>query len=486
MADLPSVLSLSVLPCIHSVSSPDVLCRAFGMPRRDSRLVTPGDVYFCIRGRNHDGHTTLSDAILRGAACAVLDDPSYIGTAEAHSLPWVLVSDTAEAFLPACLAYCGNPERGMHLYAVTGTNGKTSVTYLLEAIFTAYDPGTPCAVFGTVENRVAGVRSKTENTTPAPEVTSELLAYAHRRGVRHVFLEASSHALAQHRLSGHRFDCGIFTNLGTDHLDYHETPEDYFLCKRSLFFACDRALINTDDPHGRRLYEDPLLCGRAVSYTPRTNGGDYTLSFLPRDLTVAPAAFLAENRLAAAACASMAGIPHSVIVRAIRSMPPIPGRMECVRRVPFSVYLDFAHTPDALRAALSGLRAELEKTAEGAKLHVVFGCGGDRDRTKRPMMGLAAAEYADRIILTADNSRSEATCDIIADILGGIPPEHLSKTVVIEDRRDAIRHALCTASCGDTVLLAGKGHETSQTDRDGVHPFSERDIISDYFSENDP
>lgn len=474
---------LNALPCIQSVSSPDIVHHEYGIPRRDSRLVTPGDLYFCIRGRHHDGHTTLSDAAARGAACAVLDDPSYIGTAEALSLPWVLVSDTAVCFLPACLAYHGNPERGMHLYAVTGTNGKTSITYLLEAIFTTYDPDTPCAVFGTVENRVAGVRSKTENTTPAPEVTSELLAYARRRGVRHVFLEASSHALAQHRLSGLRFDCGIFTNLGTDHLDYHETPEEYFLCKRSLFSSCSRALINTDDPYGRRLYEDPQFRGRAVSYTPVSNSGDYPLSFLPQDLTEAPAAFIAENRLAAAACASMAGISRSVIVRAIRTMPPIPGRMECVRKTPFSVYLDYAHTPDALRSALSGLRARQNKTAPNAQLHVVFGCGGDRDRTKRPMMGLAAAEYADRIILTADNSRSEATCDIIADILGGIPSEHLGKTVVIENRRDAIRYALCTAAHGDTVLLAGKGHETSQTDRDGVHPFSERDIIKDYFSE---
>lgn len=474
------------VPGIRIVSSAAALPHTSGTPRRDSRLVGPNDVYFCIRGAHHDGHTTLSEAAARGAACAVLDDPAYIAAAEALSVPWVLVSDTAAAFLPACLAFHGHPERGMQLYAVTGTNGKTSVTYLLEAIFSAYAPHTPSAVFGTVENRIAGIPQKTEHTTPAPEVLSALLALSAERGVRNVFLEASSHALAQHRLSGLHFECGIFTNLGTDHLDYHETPEDYFLCKRSLFYSCSRALINTDDAYGRRLSEDPAFRDRCISYSPQTAGGTFPLSFLPQDLTDTLAPCIAANRLAAAACAYTAGIPRAVIARAIRTMPPIPGRMECVRCSPFSVYLDYAHTPDALRAVLSGLKAQQLKTAPHGRLCVVFGCGGDRDRTKRPMMGLAAAEYADRIVLTSDNSRSEATCDIIADILGGIPSEHLGKTTVIEDRRDAIRFALSSAADGDTVLLAGKGHETYQTDRDGVHPFSERDIIQDYFSENRP
>ena len=466
---------------ILCMSDPELFSTPCAAPKRDSRLLGAGDVFFCIRGRTHDGHTAIPTAAARGAACVVIDNLTAVKAADDHALPWILVRDTAALFLPACLAYHGHPQRGMHLYAVTGTNGKTSVTYLLEAIFSSDANTSPCAVFGTVENRIAGNAYRTEHTTPAPEITAELLSRARDAGVRTVILEASSHALAQKRLSGLHFDCAIFTNLSEDHLDYHPTIEDYYLAKRSLFYHCDRAVINIDDPHGKQLFEDPTLSCRKYSYAPNGNGAAFPLSFLPSDLSKTPCDFIAANRLAAAACASLAGIGQSEIFSAIRSMPPIPGRMECIRQTPFSVYLDYAHTPDALHRALSGLRKTLP--TPNSRLHVVFGCGGDRERQKRPMMGAIAAALADRITLTSDNSRSENVQDIIADILDGIPGAQLAKAAVIEDRAAAIRHVLSMAEPGDIVLLAGKGHENYQTDRSGTHPFSEREIIQSWFNE---
>ncbi len=465
---------------ILDISNSEILTLPCANPRRDSRLIGAGDVFFCIRGRKHNGHDNLAEAAMRGAVCAVMDDPHAIPTAAALSLAWILVRDTSAVFLPACLAYHGHPERGMQLYAVTGTNGKTSVTYLLEAIFSAYPPTSPCAVFGTVENRIAGVPYRTENTTPAPEVTAELLSRARDTGVKTVLMEASSHALAQNRLSGLTFVCGIFTNLSEDHLDYHPTMEDYFLSKCRLFFSCRHALINTDDPWGKRLCRDRKIPARVHTFSPAGSPSDYPISFLPGALADTPCDFIAANRLAAAACASMAGVAHEIIFSAIDAMPQIPGRMELVRDTPCAVYLDYAHTPDALRRVLSGLR----RICGDGQLTVLFGCGGDRDRQKRPIMGAAATELADRVILTADNSRSEDVQYIIADILFGVDSRNLYKTAVIEDRRKAIQYVLRTANPGDTVLLAGKGHETYQTDRDGVHPFSEREIIQAYYEKN--
>ena len=464
---------------ILGISTPDLLTKECAAPKRDSRRIGAGDVFFCIRGRHHDGHTDLAAAAVGGAVCAVIDNPDVIAAADALPLPWIFVRETAAVFLPACLSYHGHPERDLQLYAVTGTNGKTSVTYLLEAIFSAYDKTAPCAVIGTVENRIAGIAYRTENTTPAPEVTAELFARARDAGVRTVIMEASSHALAQNRLSGLTFACGIFTGLSEDHLDYHPTLEDYFHAKRRLFFSCEQALYNIDDPHGMRLFDDTAIPAERHAFSLLQPTAEYPASHLPEDLRNTPCDFIAANRLAAAACASLAGVPADVTADAIRTMKPIPGRMEVIRHTPCSVYLDYAHTPDALRRVLEGL----QRIKKG-RLCVLFGCGGDRERQKRPMMGAAAAELADRIILTADNSRTEDVRDILAEILPGIAPCDRHKVTVITDRRAAILYALNTAAPDDTVLFAGKGHETYQTDQTGTHPFSERAIVDAYYKEN--
>ena len=456
--------------CKSSTFDPALPCAS---PCRDSRRIQPGDVFFCIRGPQFDGHTAIADAARRGAVCAVLEDPA---AADTCPVPWIAVRDSAAAFLSACLAQNGHPEHGMTLIAVTGTNGKTSVTYMLEAIFRR--AGHRCAVFGTVENRIDGTAFPSPNTTPAPELLAEHLRLAREKNVSAVLMEVSSHALAQRRLSGLHFDYGIFTNLTEDHLDYHRTMEDYFACKRQLFLSCDTMLINADDPHGKRLLADPALPDTRYAVTPYSDAGDYTAAFLPEDLRTGCCDFVAANRLLAAACAVLAGISPGTAFAALHAMPPIPGRMECIRETPFSVYIDYAHTPDALERALHGLRAQ---KMPGTRLLVLFGCGGDREREKRPKMGAIAASAADLAVITADNSRSEDVRDIIADILSGVAQAQRGKCRVVCDRRDAIYEILSLAAPGDCVLLAGKGHETCQTDRLGTHPFSERAAVGAYF-----
>ena len=472
---------MTVYRLLEDIQAHDILCKSSTFddtlpctsPCRDSRRIQPGDVFFCIRGPQFDGHTALSDAAHRGAVCAVLEDPAAGDTCP---IPWIAVRDTAAAFLSACLAQNGHPERGMTLIAVTGTNGKTSVTYMLEAIFR--HAGHRCAVFGTVENRIDGTVFPSGNTTPAPELLARQLRLAREKNVSTVLMEVSSHALAQRRLSGLHFEYGIFTNLTEDHLDYHRTMEDYFSSKRQLFLSCNTMLVNADDPAGVRLLADPALPDARYAVTPYSDTGDYTAAYLPQDLRLGCCDFVAANRLLAAVCANLAGISADTAFAALRTMPPIPGRMECIRKTPTSVYIDYAHTPDALTRALRSLRAQ---NMPGTRLLVLFGCGGDREREKRPKMGAIAASCADLAVITADNSRSEDVRDIIADILSGVMPAQRGKCRVVCDRRDAIYEILSLAAPGDCVLLAGKGHETSQTDRLGTHPFSERGTVDAYF-----
>ncbi|MBO5648534.1 MAG: UDP-N-acetylmuramoyl-L-alanyl-D-glutamate--2,6-diaminopimelate ligase [Clostridia bacterium] len=457
-----------ILRCAPQLS----LSAPCAMPRRDSRAVCAHDVFFCIRGTRFDGHTAIADAAARGACCAVLDDPAFCTAADAIGIPWILLNDTASAFLPACLAYYGHPERSMTLLAVTGTNGKTSTAYLLEAVFGADVRHAPTACFGTVEYRVAEERYVSSHTTPTPEETALYLSRAHDLGVKTAIFEASSHALSQGRLSGLHFEIGIFTGLGEDHLDYHHSTEPYFEAKRSLFFSCTRGLVNVDDPHGARLYADRAFAGRLTGYSPTDGTAAWRLSALPQALTDTVCPFIAANRLAAAACGAMLGIPIDTACRAMLAMPPIPGRMELLTDTPFAVYLDYAHTPDALRAALTGLR----HTYPTARLRVLLGCGGDREREKRPQMGAIAATLADDAVISEDNSRTEDPLAIFADIVSGIARQHRARITLIPDRAAAIAHLLSVSQPGDVILLAGKGHETTQTDARGTRPFSDRDI----------
>ncbi|MGM9624441.1 MAG: UDP-N-acetylmuramoyl-L-alanyl-D-glutamate--2,6-diaminopimelate ligase [Eubacteriales bacterium] len=473
-----------------------------GMPRRDAGSVRAGDVFFCIRGTRFDGHDAIGEAVRRGAGLVVLSDMRY---ANACPVPWICVRSTSEIFLPACLAAAGHPEDGMHLYAVTGTNGKTSVTYLLEAMFSASDASardSVCTVIGTVENRIAGHAAASSQTTPPPEELCEILCRSRKAGVGTVILEASSHALAQHRLSGLHFDAGIFTNLTEDHLDYHKNMEDYFRCKRQLFLSCEAALINIDDPFGRRLFADDTLPAARVSFSVcnspqekepcagrqadvrsfvQNTGGETRLTLSSRlwgqKELYSPlrGRFAAANITAAAALCLYAGLSFDAIQAGLSRLVRIPGRMECIVSEPFSVFLDYAHTPDALSRAIVSVREM--PGGDDARVLVLFGCGGDREHEKRPMMGRIAADGADICVITSDNSRSEEPADIIAAITRGIGAHPRAEIHVIPDRRTAIEAILDMARPHDRILLAGKGHETYQCDKTGRHPFSERDIV---------
>ncbi|MBP3919122.1 MAG: UDP-N-acetylmuramoyl-L-alanyl-D-glutamate--2,6-diaminopimelate ligase [Clostridia bacterium] len=464
------------------------------MPCRDARRVTADDVFFAVRGTHFDGHNAIPEAAARGAALVVLDDIRYADTCPT---PWICVRDAAQAFLPACLSCAHHPERGMSLYAVTGTNGKTSITYLLEAIFSQNPAYAPCAVIGTVENRIAGEILPASRTTPPPEELCALLCRARDAGVKTVILEASSHALAQGRLSGLHFSAGIFTNLTEDHLDYHKSMEAYFHCKRSLFFSCDTAVLNIDDPYGRRLYADDAIPAKKIGYSLSDCGADWFakatqnkdgchLLLLSKENTPLSlysslrGSFAAPNITASCACAYDAGISPTQMQAGLCSLDNIPGRMECIVSSPYAVFLDYAHTPDALSRAILSVRehcrsAAVEQNVPAPRTLVLFGCGGDREHEKRPKMGKIAASLADITVITSDNSRSEDPIDIINAILAGIPDR--KNVIVIPDRRRAIEEILDMAQPGDCILLAGKGHENYQIDKTGTHPFSEREIV---------
>lgn len=488
LGDLPCEEILGMSPWFDGTA----VC---GAARRDARCVERGDVFFCIRGTHFDGHTAIGQAACRGASLVVLEEMRYADTCP---IPWICIRDTRAAFLPACLCAAGHPERGMHLYAVTGTNGKTSVTYLLEAMFSSDPEYAPCAVIGTVENRIAGENFPTSATTPPPEELCALLCHARERGVKTVILEASSHALAQGRLSGLHFDAGIFTNLTEDHLDYHGSMEDYFLCKRRLFFSCSSMIANADDPYGIRLLLDEDIPAEKISFS---LAGNYPHAFRAQPhpvgngtrLTVTSpdgaenelsshlrGSFAAQNITAAAVCAYSAGLSHKTVQTGLSSLENIPGRMECIVETPFSVFVDYAHTPDALRRAICSVKNMPSDPGTTARTLVLFGCGGDREREKRPQMGAIASELADISIITSDNSRSEDPLAIIGDIVAGIPDSPHAEIHIVPDRKQAIETVLSLAHPGDSVLLAGKGHENYQIDRDGRHPFSEKEIVHNY------
>jgi UDP-N-acetylmuramoyl-L-alanyl-D-glutamate--2,6-diaminopimelate ligase len=478
----------------------------------DSRRVEPGDLFACLPGLKTDGHRFLGDALARGAAAVLLERPE----ASPLSVPALLVPSAREAMAWAAAALHGYPSRRLTLVGVTGTNGKTTTTYLVEALFRA--AGRKTGVIGTLGARIGDRALPGDRTTPEAPDLQALFAEMGAEGVSAASMEVSSHALAQHRTLGAEFDAGIFTNLTQDHLDFHESMEAYFEAKTILFRDYPArsakpfiAVINADDPYGRRLaaelgrvvtygVTDPAAQVRAADVRALPAGISFTLrlgeeSPIPVRLSLG-GHFNVLNALAAAAAGWALGIPAGTIGAALESVLGVPGRFEAVREgQEFAVIVDYAHSPDGLENVLRAARA-----LEPARLLLVFGCGGDRDRTKRPLMGALAAEHAAIAFVTSDNPRSEEPSAIIADILAGVrqvlgarcsvlggevtdpcptgpSTEHRApSTVVIEpDRRAAIEAALRAARAGDLVLIAGKGHENYQIFADRTIHFDDRE-----------
>ncbi len=457
----------------------------------DSRRAHPGSLFVAIRGLHTDGHTYLGDAAQAGAVAAIIAD-SWTGETP---LPALRTADTRTAL--ACLwdAWYGHPARSMRLVAVTGTNGKTSVSTMLAAICRAALCrtgliGTVGCFVGDRQLDTAGGDPLANMTTPDPAELYRILAALRDDGADTVILEASSHALALGKLTPLHFAAGIYTNLTPEHLDFHGTMADYLTAKLRLFPACDVAVVNRDDPHWAAVAAScpgrVCTCSahgeadvRALEINSLGADGMAYLLTAPharfRIRTPIPGQFTVSNSLLAAACALELGISPIAVQDALAQLRGVEGRLERVplSGLPFAVFIDYAHTPDALENLLRTVRSFRRP---GERIVLLFGCGGDRDPAKRKPMGRIATELADFTIVTSDNPRTEPPGDIIAQILRGVDRE--KPHTVIPDRAEAIDYAIRTARPGDILLLAGKGHERYALDADGRHPFDERELVT--------
>jgi UDP-N-acetylmuramoyl-L-alanyl-D-glutamate--2,6-diaminopimelate ligase len=452
----------------------------------DSRKVKPGTLFVAIHGEKTDGNKFVGDAITRGAAAIVSEEarPESIPA----KIPWIKVPAARKALASVAANYFGRPAEVLKLIGVTGTNGKTTTSYLVDSILRA--AGCEVGLFGTIAYRVLRESRPAIHTTPESLDMQNFLADVVRAGGTHAVLEASSHALALDRLWGCPFAVAIFTNLTRDHLDFHKTFDDYFAAKRRLFEGTGGAapgagVINRDDAYGKQLAG---LAARTLTYGLEP-GADITarkpaLSFSGLEFTAETPIGKIEvrsplvgrinvyNILAAIGAGVALDLAREVIAAGIAQLSSVPGRFERIDAgQPFLVIVDYAHTDDALRNLLSTAK---ELHADG-RIITLFGCGGDRDRTKRPLMGEAAGRSSDIVILTSDNPRSEDPLLIINDAIVGVQRTN-AKFLVEPDRERAIEIALDQARPGDIVLLAGKGHETSQVLRDRTIDFDDREM----------
>ena len=428
----------------------------------DSRRVESGSLFCCVPGTTTDGHRFAADAVASGAIALLVE--RFLDL----DVPQIRVAEggVRSAMAQVSAAFFGYPSRHLAMVGVTGTNGKTTVTHLVLSILAA--AGTPAGAIGTLTG---------ERTTPeSPDLQATLADFRHQ-GRRAVAMEVSSHALTQHRVDGIVFDVAAFTNLSHEHLDHHQSMEAYFAAKASLFVR-DRtrlAVVNLDDPWGERLVQQ--LAGVAVAVVRRSDASDVELTVGSSSFTwhghpvtlPLSGAFNVDNALMAAAIATGLGIEEPAIVAGLASATPPPGRMEVVTPgPPFAVLVDFAHTPAGLEAALASAR----RMAGSGRVVCMFGAGGDRDPEKRPMMGEVAGRLADVVVLTSDNPRSEDPQEIIAQVRAGIGP---GADLVIElDRSTAIARTVGLGRTGDVIVLAGKGHETTQELDGSVVPFDDR------------
>ncbi len=418
----------------------------------DNRKVEPGTLFFCVRGFTRDGHDFASDAIQRGAAALVVDHPLGLGVAE------VVVEDVRAAMAPAAARFHRDPTARLKMVGVTGTNGKTTTCFLVRDLLEA--GGIRTGLLGTVTSFVGGEERPTVRTTPEAIDLQCTFAEMADAGDRACAMEVSSHALELGRADCIRWDVAVFTNLSQDHLDFHPSMEDYFRAKRRLFEAARDAVkvVNVDDEYGRRLaFEHPdaitYSLADALELETDFSGSRFVLDGV-RMRTPHPGPFNVLNALAAIHAARALGVEDRVIAPALARAGRVPGRFEPVDEgQDFAVIVDYSHTPDSLENVLKAAR----ELAGQARVICVFGCGGDRDRAKRPLMGRIASEWADRAIVTSDNPRSEEPEEIIREVIAAMPdPEW---TV---DRREAIDRAIAGAGPGDVVVVAGKGHEQGQ------------------------
>ncbi|MCC7175121.1 MAG: UDP-N-acetylmuramoyl-L-alanyl-D-glutamate--2,6-diaminopimelate ligase [Bryobacterales bacterium] len=452
----------------------------------DSRRVGERCLFFAFQGYRADGRNYAAEAVRRGAVAVA----SELAPSGELAAPWIRVEHEREALALAARNLYGPLDERLVLTGITGTNGKTTAAWLVDSILSA--AGKTTALLGTIQYRVAGEVRPAPNTTPESLDLYRILAELHARGGSHVTMEVSSHALALARVYGLRFHCAVFTNFSRDHLDFHKTMEAYFAAKQILFAGSGAppprwACVNMDDPQFPYLRVAPdsrlLRFGmgpqadvRATRFTAASDGLRFDLHLPDRTYAVrSPLAgqINVYNILAAACVGLSCGLDGETILAGVERCRAVPGRMERVDEgQPFTVVVDYAHTDDALRNAIRAARGLSPR-----RVITVFGCGGDRDRTKRPLMGAAAAELSDLVVLTSDNPRSEDPLAIMNDAMVGIR-RHDTAFIAEPDRTAAIRRALEEAGPGDLVLVAGKGHETYQILKDRTIHFDDREVVS--------
>ena len=449
----------------------------------DSRKVENGTLFFCIEGTKTDGHKFAPNAADKGAAAVVAEHNVGVDCQ-------VIVPNTHLAYAKACSAFYGNPKDSLKLIGVTGTNGKTTTSYLVKSMLEHM--GKKVGLIGTIQNMIGDLVIPAEITTPDAAELHSLLRRMVDAGCEYAVMEVSSHALDQDRVAGMHYASAVFTNLTQDHLDYHGTMENYIAAKRKLFTMTDVAVANKDD-----LYYNNMVSGitcPAVTYAVNADadwraenieylpgGTKFTLTgrnMSEHVATVTPGRFSVYNALAAASCMLSLGFECKQVCAALSEAPGVKGRAEVVPTGrDFTVIIDYAHTPDGVANILSAMNE-----IKTGRLVTLFGCGGDRDRTKRPIMGKIAADMSDYCIVTSDNPRTEQPNAIISDILEGMKDTKTPYTV-IENRRQAIFFAVKNAQPNDVIVLAGKGHETYQIIGTVKNHFDEREIVAQALSE---
>ncbi len=446
----------------------------------DSRRASPGALFVAIRGLVVDGNSFVEAARRKGAAAVASEQPPQSG------IPWLRVPDARLALALFSATHLGNPAEALDLVGVTGTNGKTTTTFLIDAALRA--AGENPGLIGTLEYRVGKHSVEAVRTTPESSDLQELFREMADAGCRRVVMEVSSHSLALSRVAGCAFRVAVFTNLTRDHLDFHGSMDAYLEAKRRLFSErlapSGKAILNAEDDRVGELREasrgtvwtygiDCPADLRAKDLRLDLDGARYTVETPVGEVSLKShllGRFNVSNTLAALGAVLALGISKEIAAKALGELPGVPGRLERVDAgQPFAVIVDYAHTDDALKQLLETVR-ELGPR----RILTVFGCGGDRDRTKRPLMGMVATRMSDLVFITSDNPRSEPPEAIIGEILRGITPAQRSNVLTVPDRREAILQALGTAEPGDAVVIAGKGHETTQTARDRTVPFDDR------------
>ncbi len=449
----------------------------------DSRQVKTGFAFVCINGAKADGHDYAEKALENGAAVIVSERDLGLKSQ-------ITVPDTHAAYADMCAKWFGNPADSLKLLGVTGTNGKTSVTYMMKKILEK--SGYKVGLIGTIQNMIGDEIIAAHNTTPNAYELNSLFALMKAKGCTYVIMEVSSHALDQSRVYRLNFEAAMFTNLTQDHLDYHITMENYLAAKKKLFGMCKTAVINSDDPYSGELIkgldckivtyslgDSSTYSAKGVNYRPASVDYEFVSDSEIGHIKVNTGGkFTVYNSLCAAACAVEIGIPLSSVASALLDLKGVKGRAEVVPTGrDFTVIIDYAHTPDGLKNILSTFR-ECKKN----RLISVFGCGGDRDKTKRPIMGNIAAHFSDYAIVTSDNPRTENPRAIIEDILEGMKGAVIP-VKVIENRTEAIKFAVSIAQKDDIIVLAGKGHETYQILNTGTIHLDEREVVAEALGE---